>query len=154
MIRRQGSNPFIGVLVILLLFVMIWMAISAVRGVFMILSWLALPLFVLALILNYSVVTDYFKWLWKMLREDTVKGLIYSGLSIVAYPVVSAYLAFKAFTNNRWTNPKAGGNKSKGDYIDYKEVEITDEEDFLELPELDVMKKDSKNADNKYDDMF
>jgi len=154
MIRRQGSNPFVGVIILLFLLAMIWVAISAVRGIFMILSWLALPLFIIALVLNYEVVIDYFKWLWRMLRTDTLKGVVYTGLSIIAYPVVTAYLAFKASSNNRWTNPKAQGNKSKGEYIEYNEVEITDEEDFLELPEVEEVRRSKEGDDKKYDDMF
>lgn len=155
-IRRQSNNPFFGVLVVLVLFVMIWLAISAVRGIFMILSWLALPLFVLALILNYRVVTDYFKWLWRLLRQETVKGIIYTGLTLLAYPFVSAYLAMKAFNNNRWSenNPD---EEVDGEYIKYKEVEIVDEEDdFLELEDLDEMKENPRrsNDSNAYDDMF
>lgn len=122
----------------------------------MILSWLALPLFIMALILNYQVVIDYFKWLWKLLREDTIKGVIYSGLSLIAYPVVTAYLAVKAFANNRWSNPKAQGTTKKGEYLTYEEVEeVEEEDDFLDLPDLDELKqKPDGNNGNKYDDMF
>lgn len=154
--RRQGGNPFIGVIILIFVLVMIWLAISAVRGIFVILSWLALPLFILALVLNYQVVTDYFKWLWKTLKEDTVKGIIYTGLSLLAYPFVSAYLAFKAFSNNRWSS-STSDEDVKGSYIKYKEVEVVEEDDFLDLPELEELKESKKKNQkpgNDYDEMF
>jgi len=155
-VKKQGSNPLFGIIILLFLIMMIWMAITAVKGIFLILSWLALPLFIMAVVLNYQVVTGYFKWLWKLLREDTIKGIIYSGLSLVGYPVVSAYLAFKAFMNNRWTS-KETVNESKGRYIKYNEVKVEeDDEDFLELPEIESLKEDKSEGKDgsKYDDMF
>ncbi len=151
-VKGQSNNPFFGVIVLLFLLVMIWAAVTAVKGIFLILSWLALPLFVLALILNYEVVTGYIKSLWRTLRENPIKGLLYTGLSIVGYPLVSAYLAFKAMMNNRWLRPKKP-RQVKGEYIKYQEV---DEDDFLDLPQLEDMKetKESSSDSNKYDEMF
>lgn len=150
MVRRQSGNPFFGIVILMVLLIMLWLAVSAVKGIFTLLSWFALPLFIFAMIMNYTVVVDYFKWLWKMLREDTIKGIIYTGLSALAYPLVSAYLALKAFNNNRWTNPKAEGKTKQGEYIGYEEV--PEDEDFLELPEIESL-KETKDS-NKYDDMF
>lgn len=141
----------------LFLFMMVWFAITAVRGIFILLSWLALPLFILALVLNHKVVVEYVSWLWRMIKRDTVKGLVFTGLSLVGYPFVSAYLAFKALSNHRLKN--SDEDDLKGEYIKYREVKVTDEdddEDFLELPELDVVKKERNGVDgsNNYDDMF
>jgi len=155
--RRESGNPFFGILIVLFLFMMVWFAITAVRGIFMLLSWLALPLFILALVLNHKVVVEYVSWLWRMIKRDTVKGLVFTGLSLVGYPFVSAYLAFKALSNYRLKN--SDEDDLKGEYIKYREVKVTDEdddEDFLELPELDVVKKERNEVDgsNNYDDMF
>ena len=152
MIRTQRSNPLAGIIVIMFLVGMIWLAITALKGIFAILSWMALPLFVSALILNHNVVIEYFKWLIGLLKNDTIKGVIYSGLTVLAYPLVSAYLAFKALNNNRWTNPKAQGEETKGEYLTFQEVEdVSDEEDFLHLPTLE---ESAEPESNKYDDMF
>ena len=48
--NRQGMSPIAGVIGFLFLAMMIWMAISAVKGIFTLLSWVAIPLFVIALI--------------------------------------------------------------------------------------------------------
>jgi len=153
-VRREGSNPFFGILIVLFLFMMVWFAITAVRGIFMLLSWLALPLFILALVLNHKVVVEYVSWLWRMIKQDTIKGVVFTGLSLLGYPFVSAYLAFKALSNHRWK--KSDDDELKGEYIKYREVNLTEDDDFLELPELDVVKKDSsgESDSNKYDDMF
>ena len=63
MVRRQSGNPFFGIVILMVLLIMLWLAVSAVKGIFTLLSWFALPLFIFAMIMNYTVVVDYFKWL-------------------------------------------------------------------------------------------
>ena len=75
--NRQGMSPIAGVIGFLFLAMMIWMAISAVKGIFTLLSWVAIPLFVIALILNYRVVTDYIGWIWKTTKTNPLKGVLY-----------------------------------------------------------------------------
>ena len=148
--RKQGFSPVAGIIGLLFVAMMIWIAVSAVKGVFTILSWLALPLFVIALVLNYRVVIDYFQWIWRTIREDTPKGLLYALGSALGYPLVSAYLAFKAYTTKKVGSK---GRDKAGEYIKYKEVE---EDDFLELPDLDDVKQKQAQprSDNTYDDVF
>lgn len=150
--KRQSVSPIAGIIAFVFVAIMIWIALSAVRGVFMILSWLALPLIVIALILNYRVVTDYIQWLWQTIKKDAVKGILYTLGSAVGYPFVSAYLAFKAYMS-RGKKGSRKKEKAKGDYIKYEEVE---EDDFLELPEIPKREQApaEKPTDNKYDDMF
>jgi hypothetical protein len=150
--NRTSVSPVYGIIAIVFLAAMLWLAVSAVKGIFIILSWAAMPLFIVALIFNYRVVTDYFQWIWNMLKRDTLRGLLYTGLSVVGYPFVCAYLAFKAFATNRW-GKQTGKEEQKGEYLKYEEVES---EDFLELPELEEMKQksDKKGDDNSYDELF
>lgn len=150
--NRQRVNPMAGIIAFLFIAMMIWIAVSAVKGVFMILSWLALPLIVIALVLNYRVVLNYIGWIWQTIKRDPIKGALYGIGSVLGYPFVSAYLAFKAYTSKKFGSaPKAEG---KGDYIKYEEVEV--EEDFLELEDLDDMnqKQIEKRSNNDYDDLF
>ena len=155
--QRQGSSPIAGIVAILFVAMMLWIAFSAVKGVFAILSWLALPLFVLAIIMNYKVVTDYMQWVVDKIKADPLKGLLIAGGSVIAYPLVSAWLAFKAFT----TKKKARSEKKnkKGQYVKYEEVDEVEEDDFLDLEDLDKVKTKQKQAqpqsrDNNYDDLF
>ena len=150
--RRQGVSPIAGIIGFLFLAMMIWMAISAVKGIFTLLSWIAIPLFIVALILNYRVVTDYIGWIWNTLKKDPLKGLLYSAASVLGYPIVSAYLAFKAYGSRKMGQKKEAQQKGKGDYIKYEDVE----DDFLELEDLDKIeeKQIQKPSANKYDDLF
>jgi len=138
MANRQSVSPIAGVIGFLFLAMMIWMAISAVKGIFTLLSWIAIPLFIIALVLNYKVVTDYIGWIWRTIKTDPLKGVLYGVGSVIGYPVVSAYLAFKAFISRKIGN-KNTQQKGKGDYIKYEEVK--EDDDFLELEDLDKVKE-------------
>ena len=145
---RQSSNPFAGIIAILFVVFLIWLIFNFLKGVFSILSLLALPLFILALVFNYSVVTDYFKWVFNFFKTDIVKGLLATGATVIGYPLVSAYLFFKAFSTRKFGKKKE--EKGPGDYIKYEEVE----EDFLELPETPGEKVKQTRSQNNYDDLF
>lgn len=151
--NRQSVNPMAGIIAFLFIAMMIWIAVSAVKGVFVILSWLALPLFVIALVLNYRVVTNYIGWIWQTIKKDPLRGSLYGIGSVLGYPFVSAYLAFKAYTSRKFGKGKPKDGTSKGDYIKYEEVE---EDDFLELEDLDKLKEKQieKRSNNEYDDLF
>ncbi len=160
--KRTSAGMFARFIPLLFFVVMIWFLISTVSLVVKVLySYLAIPLLLIALFLNYSVVTDYFTGLMREIREDTGKGLIKTAASIAGYPFVFAYLALKAWTKRALgskrpsvKDQKAKGKDEKGEYIKYKEVE---EEDFLELEDIDkkvkVKQTQAKN-DNDYDDLF
>jgi len=150
-IKRKNVSPIAGVVGFLFLAMMIWMAISAVKGIFTLLSWIAIPLFVIALVLNYRVVTDYIGWIWNTMKADPLKGTLYGVGSVIGYPVVSAYLAFKAYISRKFGQKDKP--KAKGDYIKYEEVE---EDDFLELKDLNEVVEEpiEKPSANKYDDLF
>jgi len=161
---RPKKNGSIMVRVVPLLFfvVMAWVVISVVSTTVKLLyGYLALPLLVLALILNYSVVTDFVAGLAKEIKEDTGKGLIKAAAAALGYPFVFAYLALKAWMKRTLgtKRPSVKEQKKKGDYIKYEEVEV--EEDFLELEDIDkanekikVKQTETKSTDTDYDDLF
>ena len=146
--RKSSNSPFTGIIAVVFIAFMVWLVFNFVKGLFSILAFLALPLFVLAIILNYRVVTDYFKWLWKLIKTDTGKGILFSIGSVIGYPLVSAWLFFKAFTTRKSSTKK----KKSHDYLKYEEVD--EDEDFLELPDVDKYKVKETKPDNKYDDLF
>lgn len=144
---------------------MAWLVISTVSfAVKVFYSFLAIPLLIIALFLNYSVVTDHISSLINGLKEDTGKGLLKLVGNVVFYPFVFGYLALKA-----WTSRTLGSKRpsvkdqrkkkedKKGDYIKYEEVE---KEDFLELEDIDKPKARTKvkqtrsNSNNDYEDLF
>jgi len=162
-IKKSAAGTFARIIPILFFVVMAWLVVSTVSLVAKIFyGYLALPLLIIALVLNYSVVTDFFVGLFKDLKEDTGKGLLKVGATIVGYPFVFGYLALKAWTKRALgSKRKSVKEQKKGDYIKYEEVE--DEDDFLELEDIDKAKQrvkekivvqESKTKDDGYDNLF
>jgi len=158
----KKAGPMAMVLGLLFVVFMAWMVWSAVSGIFSILGMVSVPLFVLAMFLNFSTVKNYFGWVVNSFKEDPLKGIAIGVGSYIGFPLVSAWLAFKAYTTRQASKlrQKQATNKKEGeDYIKYEEVD--DNEDFLELEDLDKPKVKvkqtqtrSRTNDNKYDDLF
>ncbi len=152
-----------GILGLLFVALMAWLIWSAVSGVFGLLSMVSVPLFVLAMVLNFSTVKDYFGWVVNNVKADPIKGIAIAVGSYIGFPLVSAWLAFKAYSTRQLkkTRQEKATNKKEGeDYIKYEEVK-EDNEDFLELEDLDkpkprvkVKQTQSRTKDNNYDDLF
>ncbi len=165
--QRKNASMMVKIIPLLFFVIMAWVVIGVVStAVKLLYGYLAFPLLILALILNYSVVTDFFGGLIRDIKEDTGKGLIKAGATALGYPFVFAYLAFKAWMKRSLGSKRpsvkeqrASKKKKDGDYIKYEEVE--DSEDFLELEDIDKAQKkvkvkqtQTKSTDNDYDDLF
>ena len=160
------AGIFTKVVPLLFFVVMIWVLLTVVStAVKLLYGYLAIPLLLIALFLNYSVVTDYFTGLFRDIREDTGKGLIKAAATAVGYPFVFGYLALKAYTkralgSNRPSvkDQRKQKTKDKGDYVKYEEVD--DNEDFLDLEDLDKahakqkVKSTQHKSNNDYEDLF
>jgi len=152
-----------GILGLLFVALMAWLIWSAVSGIFGLLSMVSVPLFVLAMILNFSTVKDYFGWVVNNIKADPLKGIAIAVGSYIGFPLVSAWLAFKAYSARQLKKvrqSKATNKKEGEDYIKYEEVQ-EDNEDFLELEDLDKPKRrvkvkqtQTRTNDNNYDDLF
>ena len=115
------------------------------------------------MVLNFSVIKDYFGWVSNHFKKDPIKGIAIGIGTYIGFPLVSAWLAFKAYTTRQLKKARQqqATNKKEGeDYIKYEEVE-EDNEDFLELEDLDKPRQKVKQTqnrttgdDNKYDDLF
>ena len=153
---RSGGGMVGGLMLLFLMLIVGWVAFKAVSGIFSILAFVAPILLIMALVMNHTVVTDYIKNIFRLLREETPKGLLYTVGTVVGYPVVAAWLAFKAYTTRNSIKQRQGKKKAKKkDYLDYEEVEV-DDEDFLELPDLNKVKpkQAQSRGDSSYDDLF
>lgn len=154
--QKKSRSPIAGIIVFVFIAFMLYLLVSMVTSVVSILySYVALPLLLLALFLNHRVVTDYIGWLWKTIKEDTGKGLLYTAGSIVGYPFVAAWLAMKAYAKRTWGSKRKAKDDKKGEYIKYEEVE-EESEDFLDLEDLDKhqVKEKQTRSGNEYDDLF
>lgn len=123
----RSTNPIVLLLVALgVLFFVFWFLKAVVFRIF----YIAAPvLFIAALVLNYRVVLGYGKWLLDTLKNNLLMGVVATALSIVCYPFVAAFLAFRAYQLRGETFRSK--RKKQGHYIKYSEVE----EDFLDISE-------------------
>lgn len=153
--RVGGSNSplgFLGPLLILAVFFTVLFFLA--KGMFWLLSWVAPILLIITLILDYTVVTDFFKFIWKLLKENTIMGILSVFLVIFGYPVVAGFLFFKAIGKRSLKNAYEKVEKEKNTFTEYEEV-TKDDDSFLELPPLHKRPEAHKQSkSNEYDEMF
>ena len=106
-----------------------------------------------ALFFDYTVVTDYFKFIGKLFKEKPLFGVLASILTVVGYPVVSGFLFFKAFARKSLKSAvKKAEEAQRPKYSEYEEVK--EEEEFLTLPRVEKESVKAKKNDNDYEDLF
>lgn len=149
--RPMGNfGPIIG----LILFLVI--AYFVIKGLFTILAIAAPFLLLLAAILDHTVIIDFGKFIFKMLKENPIFGLVAIVLTIVGYPVVFGYLFAKAWMRRRMKKYGEQVQKERNRYDEYEEVKAEKEEDdFLILPNVEKpveVKKSESGSD--YENLF
>jgi hypothetical protein len=142
-------NPLLSLLITIATFGVIYLVAS---GLFWLLQKIAIFLFIVTAILDYKVILDYFKWLGAMVQRSPISGILMGALTIVAYPVVVAFLFFKALLkrifnnavkNQQQFNPNQPQNaQNEDEYIEYEEIK----EEPVERPKL-KMRQDHSGKD-------
>lgn len=147
--RGNSVGPLGAMIMMALFFVLLYFI---AKGVFAILSMAAPLLIIATLFLDHTVVTDYLKMVWGKLRTNVGLGIILLLLTLFGFPIVSGYLFFKAYMKRQLNQHMEEVEQKK--YADYEVVdEEVEEDDFLELPELEIPKQ-SKRSSSEYDNMF
>ncbi len=154
---NRGGNPFgstnmiVGMIVLALGLVALYFVAS---GIFWLLSKIAILLFVAAAVMDFSVISDYIKFVFGLFKKNIFMGLVATVLTVVGYPVVAALLFGKVMLK-RQMNKVMGELESekKEEFVEYEEVDDEENDDFLELPEIEkpIRKRDSSND---YEDLF
>jgi len=121
---NKSDNPWstiIGVAVIVLFILgLFW----ALRMAFTLLYYLSPVLLIAALIIDYKVVLDYFKWLRDTFRRNAISGVIIGILSVVGFPVLSAYFLTRALLKKQVKKAKAEYERKRdGDLVEYEELQ-------------------------------
>ncbi len=147
-----GPFGFLGPLIILAIFFTILFFVA--RGVFWLLSWVAPVLLLITLIIDYKIVTNFLKFVWKLLQENPLMGIVALLLIFFGYPVIAGFLFFKAITKRSLQKAVSRMEKERNTYTEYEEVN-DDDDSFLELPPLKNKKEAHKQTrSNDYDEMF
>jgi len=150
--RGNPMGPFVPLLFLaIILFLLYFIA----KGIFALLYWAAPVLFILALIIDYRVFTDYIKFVINLLKSKPLMGVILILLSIIGYPVLSGFLFFKALMRRQIKKLKKESRvNTESTYTEYEVVDEDDmEEDFLELPQQSQQKQERREG-NSYDNLF
>ena len=121
---NKSDNPWnaiIGVAVIVIFLVGLFML---ARFVFRILAFLSPIMLIAALIIDYTVVTDYLKWVRNTFRRDAIAGVIIGILSVIGFPVLSGYFLARALLKKQVKKAKAEYERRRdGDLVEYEELE-------------------------------
>jgi hypothetical protein len=146
-IRLNGIIGFmitIGILV-LLFFIL--------RGLFKLLYVAAPVLIILALIINYRTILNYFRFILGLLHRNPLTGIIAILLSVVGFPILSGVLFGKSILDRKVRRlEQAHAANEQGEVVDYEEVIRPDREDTLKMPPLEKPKPEPK--ENPYKDLF
>ena len=146
----RNSNPFgaFGSIIILILFFIALYFIA--KGIFTVLSYLAPILLIITLIIDYTVVLDFGKFILRLFKNNILIGILAVLLTIVGFPIVAGFLFFRSLIRRNLKSTGSFKETPKEIYTDYEEIE-DEEEDFLSLPEI---KKEKQKKDNDYEQFF
>jgi hypothetical protein len=105
------------------------------RMIFTILSYLAPVLLIATLIIDHKVFINYVKWLVDLTRRNVLVGVGAIVLSVIGFPIVSAFLLIRALANRRLRDvEKQERIHREGELVEYEELE-PEKPGRVELPQ-------------------
>jgi beta-xylosidase len=142
-------NPFANLTGILMMVLVMVGLFYLAKGVFWLLAKAALFFLVGALLLHYPTVLGFGKWLWETLRRQFLLGVFFVALSVLLYPVLFAFLFFRALVNRKVSKLEESiRREQEGEFVDFEELESTIQARKRELA-------DSRGTtDERYKDLF
>jgi len=166
MIRRYNINPFVFILVSVLVITALFFVLG---GLYSLLKWASPVLFIATLIINHKVPVNYVKGIINDLKNNTGLGIVKVLLSIFAFPAVIGYLFYKAIVIKKaeaYVEDKK--REEEGFFIPYEEVETEAQnlsDDLHEVPRkaeekpviVHIPEKETstyKQMKNEYEDLF
>ncbi|HMP30579.1 MAG TPA: hypothetical protein PKD85_13320 [Saprospiraceae bacterium] len=145
------SSPLgsFGAMIVLAIFLIALFYIA--KGIFTILYYASPVLLILAAIFDYTVITDYGKFILNLFKRNILYGLIATVLTVFAFPVVSGFLFFRAYARK---SMKSYQKAQEPRFDDYEEVQSDDiSNEFIDLKRLE-QNKVSKDIGGEYDNLF
>lgn len=161
--NKGGGGPFGWVGSIIMLTVGLVLTYLVIKGIFNLLLWFSIPLFIAGIALDPKGALSFGKSLVNLSQKNPLVPLGVVGLSVLFFPTVPFILAAltgglllaKFFIKRKFKSvfdqhiPK---EEESEDFVDFEEV--TEDEDFLELPDTQPEPQAQKNSGNEYDNMF
>jgi hypothetical protein len=144
------TNGIIGFIFLVLLLVGLFFI---AKGIFKILTLAAPVLIVLALIINYRTIINYFKFMLSLVQRSPLTGIIAILLSVIGFPILSGVLFGKAILDRKVRKlRKAQEMHRQGEFVEFEEVIKPRNNETLDLPEIE--KPSPAKKDNRYEDLF
>lgn len=153
---RSSGNPLGMIVALLITAGILYLLFMAVGLALKLLLYAAPVLFIATLIINYRLVTDYFSGLVGSFRRHWPSGLFRLALTLLAFPIVIAWLFFKALLFKKMAQRTAdsayrpAGYSPESEQVDYEELETRP----LDAPEKLQADKQPRQEDNRYDQLF
>ncbi|MCB0694761.1 MAG: hypothetical protein H6568_14955 [Lewinellaceae bacterium] len=124
--NRQRLNPFSSIAGILILTLVMIGLFFVAKGIFWLLAKAAFFLLAGALIIHFRTVLDFGKWLWNTIVSNPIRGLFLTALGVLLYPVLFAYLFFRALVNRKVSKLNEAIQRERdGEWVDFEELETT-----------------------------
>ena len=161
--QNKGFN-IINLIPAILMLIAVFIAVGYIAsGIYQILEFIALGLFLITLGLDIAygrkVILGFAKTLIALVRKNPLMGVIAIGLTFFFHPLVALFLFGKAMLLRKVDNLKKDfETRQEGQYAEYEEVdtsyeEVPDEEPkLIELPPL--REKPKQQRRNDYEDLF
>ncbi|MCB0580355.1 MAG: hypothetical protein KDD10_13720 [Phaeodactylibacter sp.] len=150
----NNNNPFSSITGILLVVLFLVALYFIARAIFTILYYLSPIMIVAALIIDYKVVLGYAKWLGGLLKDNLLLGIGAIVLSVLGFPVLSAFLLGKALFRRQVKKAREEPESGQiGEFIEYEELD----DEHLELPRIEKEERKPdrpRKTDNRYDEFF
>lgn len=142
-----NSNSIIGAVVGVAVLVGIFIVAKFIFGLMYQYAWLLL---IPTALIDYKVITGYFKWLGRLLKGNTTVGLAATVISALAYPFVSIFLFGKAMFKRKIKQAQEEvQQKEAGEFVDFEEVA---DEPKLQLPEIEKQAKGKGGYEKLFDE--
>lgn len=147
----NNNNPFSSITGVILIVLFLVALYFIARAIFTILYYLSPIMFIAALIVDHRVVLGYGKWLISLFRENPLLGIGAIVLSVLGFPILSAFLLGKALFKKQLRKAQEEARQGpEGEYIEYEELD----DEPLELPRFEKTEKKQERKDNRYDELF
>lgn len=161
--QNKGFN-IINLIPAILMLVAVFIAVGYIAsGIYQILEFIALGLFLITLGLDIAygrkVILGFAKTLINLVKKNPLMGVAAIGLTFFFHPLVALFLFGKAMLLRKVGNLKKDfETRQQGQYTEYEEVETDYEEvpdedpKLIELPPL--REKPKQERRNDYEDLF
>lgn len=157
--RKIDINPFNAIGAILMLILVFWGLSLAFSFIFKLMAWAAPFLLIGAAIVDYTVITDFVKWIFRMLKENPLMGIAGILLTFFGFPIIAGFLFGKAVLRKKVRKMASKYDEEvNGKVVDFEEVE--EDYETLELPtrrerpEPEPIRQKPKDSSADYEQLF